>query len=156
MKNKQINEFIDLNNNIIQGDMPQYDTGTIKSTKTSDEMDRLASGPNNYNRWFGMGYLYEDEKVDDETKIVVEQVFPVKEYDNHEVIDNTITELPNIYSITNPLLVNKLKSLISILNADKNEVDKVAVFADFINNVDFSDISTIYKKLLVNKLKEKF
>ncbi len=151
----QIKEVIDSENNIIKGDQPIADTNTIKSTKTSDEINKMTTGRNNYYRgWFGTGYMCEGDS--ELSKNVVEQVLPIKEYDTSDVIDNTVTELPNIYKINNAQLVHKLKSLISILNADNNEIDKVAVFGDFINNIDFTGVSTIYKKLLVNKLKEKF
>lgn len=153
-KNKKIDEVINPDNTIIHGDQPTYNPNEITSNKTTDQVANMTQGSNNAYNIFGMGYtIYEDTKKEDE---VLENILPKSSYDALDMLTlNKPIELPNIYNINNPNLVQKLKSLVSTLNTDDNEQDKVAVFADFIKNVNISNISTEYKKALVNLLKEK-
>ena len=74
----------------------------------------------------------------------------------NDVLDKEETiELPDIYSIQNSNLSSRLKSLISLVNAEDKESDKVAIFADFIRKVNINNVSSKYKKGLIKLLKEK-
>lgn len=133
----------------ISGDKPVNDSDKITTNKTSDELNTMTNGGSNLINRLGLGYsLFEDE--------LKENIFPIKEYNKNDVLDKEETiELPDIYSIDNINIVTKLKSLISLINSENKESDKVAIFADFIRKVNLNNVSTKYKKGLIKLLKEK-
>jgi hypothetical protein len=149
----QLNEFINADMSKISGDKPvnNSDNNASMTNKTSTEIDGMVREPSNIlNRMgYGIGYsLFEDQ--------IKENILPIREYEKNDVFDkeDSIT-LPDIYSIDNINLVTKLKSLITLVNNEDKESDKVAIFADFIKKVNLNNISTKYKKELLKLLKEK-
>lgn len=133
----------------ISGDKPVNDSDKITTNKTTDVLSTMTNGGNNLMNRLGLGYsLYEDE--------LKENILPIKEYNKNDVLDKEETiELPDIYSIQNSNLSSRLKSLISLVNAEDKESDKVAIFADFIRKVNINNVSSKYKKGLIKLLKEK-
>lgn len=140
-----INEFIDKNMDFIKGAEKEFDLNSVTTKKTSDEIEPMVSQtPDIYT----MGYAIRENDA----------VLPKKIYDQHDVLDKETeenVELPNIYSINNIDLVTKLKKVISLVNSQDNEVDKVAILGDFIKNVNIKNISPKYKKEIIKLLKEK-
>lgn len=149
--NKKLNEFVNKDMSPISGGIPEYNPSQVFSTKTSDEMSPVVSQPSMYPNYVGLGYITEDEteKLQKENVISRDNISAFDILNKEE--DNV--ELPDIYDLTNKTLVPKLHSLVLTLNADDNEIDKVAIFSEFISKVKLSGIDNKYKKQLLKKLK---
>ena len=149
--NKKLNEFVNKDMSPISGDIPEYNPSQVFSTKTSDEMTPTIGQPTKYPSYYSLGYITEDEsdKLQRENVISRDNVSAFDILNREE--DNV--ELPDIYDLTNKTLVPKLHSLVLTLNADDNQIDKVAIFSEFISKVKLSGIDNKYKKQLLKKLK---
>lgn len=150
MSKKEINEFVKDDMTPISGDIPKYNPSQVYSSKTSDEVNSMVNQNTKHPNYYGLGYITEDE---DET-LQSENVIPkTSEINAFDIFNKNDIELPDIYDITNRTLVPKLHSLVAILNSDDNEIDKVAIFSEFISKVKLNTIDNKYKKELLKKLK---
>lgn len=180
-REQELKEFIESDFNFISGDEPKFSNKTeVGSTSTSDKVanmiDKNRSQNNPFSYSLGIGYMLEEEKedfmyqkfhkmqkddaknVDKDGKLIKFETIHENMFKKDEYYDNDLqkeVELPSIYKIKNKTLVNYFYSIVKILNSEKTDSeDKVGIFSELIQNVDFSNIGVDYKKALIKKLKE--
>lgn len=182
-KELELKEFIDSDFDFISGNEPKFNNKTeVGSTSTTDKvvntMDKGYSMTNPMG-YTGIGYMLEEENEfshenfeemqkdntnvtdeDKDVKLIKFETIHENMFQKQDFYENDLqneVDLPSIYKIKNKTLVNYFYSIVKILNSDKTDIeDKVGIFSELIQNVDFSDIGADYKKALIKKLKNSF